>query len=104
MRRRIPLADWTPNPECEKAFAHALETAHLCAAAMWGERPSDKPERDASARALMLSGAMIYFLFRLDPDHLRALVTGPGSMEEWSYKPFPPGFALRKGIFAQMLD
>lgn len=106
MPRKSPRKkpDWTPSPECETAYANAIETAHLAAASLLGEKPVDDPGRDASAAALMLAMAMVFFLVRLDPRDGGALYRGPGSFADFDYKPFDRSRWPKKSFFAAFLD
>lgn len=104
MPRKSAKTDrWTPNPECQDAYERVIRTAHLSAAALWGEKPVDDPSKDASCRALMLAMGMMYFLLRIDPRNARLLFTGEGSLGEAGHEPFPPGYAFRRGVFAQLM-
>ena len=104
MARKLKRNDWTPNPDCEAAYARAIETAHTCAAALFGEKPTDDPAANASPYALMHAMGMMYFLARLDPKDLAALSTGPGSFADFDYKPFPPGYWFKQGVFGQLAN
>lgn len=106
MPRKSPRKkpDWTPSPECETAYANAIGTAHLAAASLLGEKPVDNPERDASAAALKLAMAMMFFLLRLDPRDVGALYRGPGSLAEFDYKPFDRSRWPKKSVFDAFLD
>ena len=46
---------------------------------------------------------MMYFLLRIDPRDARLLFTGEGSLADADYKPFPPGYVFRKGVFAELM-
>lgn len=98
MSRKIKSTDWSPNPDCEAAYGRILDTAHICAAALLGERLTQDPARDASPMALMHAMGMMYFLCRIDPKDLTAISTGPGSFADFAYKPFPSNFRPRKPI------
>jgi hypothetical protein len=104
MPRKSAKTDrWTPSPEWQDAYERVIRTAHLSAAALWGEKPVDNPSEDASCRALMQAMGMMYFLLRIDPRDARLLFTGEGSPGNADYKPFPPGYVFRKGVFAELL-
>lgn len=102
MARKSKRDDWMPNPDCEAAYARTLETAHICAAALFGEKPTDDPAANASPEAMMHAMGMMYFLLRIDPKDLAALYDGPGSLADFDYKPFPPGYWLKQGVFGQV--
>lgn len=89
-----------PGEACQKAFQQAIDTAMICAAALWGEKPMEDPN-DASGRVLMVWTAMVYFLFRLDPKVIHDLYFSENGFADANYKPFPPGYWLKKGIFAK---
>jgi hypothetical protein len=95
----------TPNSscECQEAYRRVLRIAHVSAAVLWGEKPTDDPERDASGRALLLATGMMYFLLRIDPEDARLLFMGKGSLGDLDYKPYPPGYFLKKGAFAALM-
>ena len=65
------------------AYARAIETAHLAAASLCGEKPVADPARKASPRALFHAMGMMYFLARLNPRDMAALFTGPGSFADF---------------------
>ncbi len=88
-------ADWKPNPEADAAFARIIDTAHLCAAALFGERPVAEPEKNAPPHLLQCAGGMLYFLCRIDPKDMVALASGPGSFADFNYRPFPLAQRLR---------
>lgn len=102
-RKSAKTDTWTPSPECQDAYERVIRTAHLSAAALWGEKPVDDPSEDASCRALMLAMGMTYFLLRIDPRDARLLFTGERSLGDAGYKPFPPGYVFRKGVFAELM-
>ena len=79
-------------------------TAHLCAAALTGEKPTDDPSSNASPQALMQAMGMIWFLARIDPADLTAFTTGPGSLADIAHGPLPVSRAPRKAVFAQMFQ
>lgn len=97
---RKPKAKWTPNPECQAAYGRVIKTAHIAAATLFGEKPAENPEENASSRAFLMAAGMIYFLLRIDPKDARALFVGEGSFGSLNYKPYPPGHWLRNGPFA----
>lgn len=95
--------DFTPDPECEAAFGRVVDTAHLCAATLFGEPRVDDPAKDASLRALLMAMGMVYFLLRIAPDDLRALLS-QGGFGALDWKPFPPDYAVHpNGPFADYL-
>jgi hypothetical protein len=96
MARKSKHHDWTPNPDCEAAYGRVLDTALICSAVLWGEKlESDRPE-DAPPHVLIHAFGFIYFLRRIDPKDLAALSCGPGSFADFAYKPFPPGYWMKK--------
>ncbi len=102
MARKSRQPRWTPNPECEAAFERITRNAHQCAALLWGEKPCENPEEEASGRALMLAMAMSYFLCRIDPKDALALYSGKGSFADFDYKPYPPGYRVKDGLFSRL--
>jgi hypothetical protein len=104
MARRPKLTNWAPSPECEAAYNRIVETAHLCAAVLTGEKPTDDPSSNASPQALMQAMGMIWFLARIDPADLSAFTTGPGSLADIAHGPLALPRAPRKAMFAQMFQ
>lgn len=104
MARRSKRPEWTPSPASEAAYDGILATAHRCAAALTGERPSENPGADASPQALMFAMGMMFFLSRIDPADLAAFTTGPGSIAELPFGEAPAPRADRASPFAAMFQ
>lgn len=104
MARKSKLTNWAPSPACEAAYGRIVATAHLCAAALTGEKPTDDPSSNASPQALMQAMGMIWFLLRIDPADLTAFTTGPGSLADIAHGPIPVPRGPRKAVFAQMFQ
>lgn len=104
MARKSKLTNWAPSPECEAAYGRIVETAHLCAAVLAGEKPTDDPSSNASPQALMQAMGMIWFLARIDPADLVAFTTGPGSLADIAHGPLSLRRTPKKGVFAQMFQ
>lgn len=94
---------WVPGEACQQAMLRVLDTAHLSAAALWGEKPAENPN-DASSRALMAAIAMIYFLMRLDVKDIHDLYFSENGLASSGRKPFPPGYLIKKGVFAEWVQ
>ena len=98
MARKSKRPEWTPNPACEAAYDRILATAHLCAATLCGEKPTNDPSANASPQALMFAMGMMFFLARIDPaasaNPSRTLTAMPGSIRILASHTKPGGAVL----------
>ena len=103
-KSRDKTSNWTPTPECAAAYARAIETAHLAAASLCGEKPVADPARKASPRVLFHAMGMMFFLARLDPRDMAALFTGPGSFADFDHKPLPLNRWPKKSVLDEFMQ
>ncbi|MGB3501329.1 MAG: hypothetical protein WBA44_06885 [Mesorhizobium sp.] len=97
-RSRKPYAH-RPNAKAAAAFGRIRETAVICAASLFGEKPPADIE-DLSPEALRHAAGMMLFLTRIDSKDMAALSTGPGSFADFRYQPWPADFQAEKPLFA----
>ncbi len=95
-------AKWVPGPECQAAWNRILESAHVCAASLFGEKAAEDPD-DASIRIKVLATGMLYFLVRLDPNDARDLYFGENGLATLNHKPYPRNHKPREAPFADLL-
>lgn len=88
-----------PNAKAKAAFGRIHETALVCAASLFGDKPP-ADVKDLSPEALRHAAGMMLFLTRIDPKDMAALVTGPGSFADFRYQPWPADFQAEKPLFA----